>query len=168
MATKSSIWMAAALTVLLVSCSADEVATEPEIPCEQPPAAEIGRISDLELAIKPATVIAGASATLSIGLRSLPTDAIVGAGVEWQCWNGSEWVPTHQIIRGFGGYEPITNEAPPGGTTAVPAIGLAVPNSYEITIPDVGPGTYRIADTALVPGNAPNGNVVGFVLVEVA
>lgn len=168
MATKSSIWMAAALTVLLVSCSTDEPTIEPEVPCEQPAAAETARLSDLDLSVEPATVTAGARATLSIGVGSLPTDAIVGAGVEWQCWNGSEWVPTHQIIRGFGGYEPITNEAPPGGTTAVPAIGLAVPNSFAIIIPVVSPGTYRIADTAVVPGNFPDGNVVGFVLVEVA
>lgn len=167
MATRSSIWMAVASTVLLVSCSSSADVTTPETPCEQPPTAETARLSELELSVEPATVTGGARATLSIEVRSLPVDTIVGAGVNWQCWNGSEWVRTHQVMRAFGGYEPITDEVPPGGTAAMPAIGLAVPNSYEIIIPDVGPGTYRIADTAIVPGNVPSGNVFGFVLVEV-
>ncbi|MGH8924708.1 MAG: hypothetical protein ACRDWA_08770 [Acidimicrobiia bacterium] len=106
---------------------------------------------------------AGAAATLSIELDGLPADAIVGAGVEWQCWDGSEWVPTHQIIRGFGEIEPVTNEVAPGATTAVVAIDMSVPNSSVIIIPDVAPGTYRISDRAIVSG----GEVSGFVMVEV-
>lgn len=67
-----------------------------------------------------------------------------------------------QIIRASNEFDPATSEVAPGATTAVMAIGLSVPNSYEIIIPTVAPGTYRIADRAITPG----GEISGFVLVE--
>jgi hypothetical protein len=42
-------------------------------------------------------------------------------------------------------------------------LSACIPNSYEIIIPNVVPGTYRIADKAIVSG----AEVSGFVLVEV-
>jgi hypothetical protein len=118
----------------------------------------------LLLSIEPNPVEAGEVAVLAVELGDLPNDALVGAGVEWQCWDGSGWVPTHQVVRGFDGNEPVTNEAPPGATTEVVAIGLSIPNAYDIVVPDVAPGRYRIADRAVVPRGD---ETPGFVIVIV-
>jgi hypothetical protein len=148
------------MALLVASCSGS---SDSDVECVEPPTSELEQTSELALSVEPHPVDGGAKATLSIELDGLPADTIVGAGVEWQCWDGSDWAPTHQIIRAFGEFEPVTNEVAPGATTAVVAIGLSVPNSYEIIIPDVAPGIYRIADHAIVPG----GEVSGFVMVEV-
>lgn len=151
------------LTLMVTSCAGSTSATETGVACAEPPSSELEQTSELALLVEPNPVAAGTTARLSMELDGLPADAIVGAGVEWQCWNGSDWVPTHQIIRAFNDFDPSTIEVAPGATTTVVAIGLSIPNSYEIIIPNVVPGTYRIADKAIVSG----AEVSGFVLVEV-
>lgn len=163
MTSRSRFRLAALSTAWLVASCTGSSDSPADLLCVQTPTSELAQTSELALSVEPNPVGGGATATLSIDLGGLPADAIVGAGVEWQCWDGSEWVPTHQIVRAFGQLEPVTNEVAPGATTAVVAIGLSVPNSYDVIIPDVAPGIYRIADQAIVPG----GEVSGFVLVEV-
>jgi hypothetical protein len=130
----------------------------------QPPPSELEQTSALALSVEPNPVTVGSHAALSIEFDGLPADAAVGAGAEWQCWNGSQWVTTHRIVRAFTDQEPVTLEVPPGATTTIPAIGLNIPNTYQILIPHVIPGMYRIADRALVPEGE---ETAGFVLVEV-
>lgn len=48
-------------------------------------------------------------------------------------------------------------------TIAIPGLGLQVPNSYPIVIPDVAPGTYRLTDRLI--GN--ESDLVGYEIVEV-
>lgn len=73
-------------------------------------------------------------------------------------------------MRAFGGCEPITDEIPTGSTVGMPAIGLAVPNSYQIIVPDVEPGTYRMFEIAINPASEVFrvSEVPGFVIVEVS
>ena len=131
--------------------------------CVDPPDSELEVDSPLDLTVEPNPVAAGGSATLSIGRGELPENSNIGAGAAWQCWKGTAWVDTHQIVRAFApGYgEAIA--VVPGVDTTIPAVGLEVPSSYPIKIPEVASGTYRIVDDASGPG----GTVTGFVIVEV-
>jgi hypothetical protein len=49
-------------------------------------------------------------------------------------------------------------------TTSIPAVEFPLTNSFPIIVPDVSPGTYRIADLVLLPDGE---EVVGFVHVLV-
>jgi hypothetical protein len=120
-------------------------------------------VSPLALTVEPNPVVSGSGAVLSLGADGLSDDFIDGAGASWQCWNGTEWIATHQVIKNYGGGA-RTSKVEPGATTAVEAIGLPIPNSYPIHIPNVAPGTYRIEDRVVRPGGV---DIVGFVVVEV-
>lgn len=155
------------MVVLIGACGTDPQPTG-NTGCLEPPASELSAESRLVLALDPNPTPAGQEATLSLSLteaeitrriaEGLPADVVGGAGAAWQCWDGSRWVDTHQIVRGFAG-EPRTLAVAPGQTTTIPAIGLRLPNSYQILIPDVPPGLYRIEDTMT--------GISGFVIVEV-
>ena len=137
--------------------------------CAEPPATELDVDSPLKMRVEPNPVAAHGPATLSIELGDLPANSIVGAGAAWQCWDGAAWMNTHQIVRGGFSHRPGGQpkgeaiEVEPGVATTMPAVGLPVPNSYPIMIPEVPPGTYRIVDAAFYPGTT----VTGFVMVEV-
>jgi len=145
--------------LLLASCSVSAGG----VSCVEPPASELAQVSPTVLTVEPNPVAAGSEAMLSIAADGLPDDALAGAAALWQCWNGSEWIDTHQIGRGWDG-APWTQELTTDETFAVPAIGLQIPNSYPILIPEVKPGLYRIEDVAGSPGGV---DVTGFVFVEV-
>lgn len=83
-----------------------------------------------------------------------------GAGATWQCWTGDEWERTHQLMRDVWDNGPATNYIEPDTTVTVPAIGLVVPNSYAVAIPDLPPGIYRIADEAWLAGEPLTGLVI--------
>lgn len=138
-----------------------------EVHCLEPPASEINLASSLTMALDPNPVEAGAIATLSLSSDDPPYTYTDGAAAAWQCWDGTTWVATHQMLRdgyGGGGDRPVTLEVTAGATTTVPAIGLNVPNSYSILIPDVPPGTYRIIDDV---GGANRQRLGGHVIVVV-
>ena len=119
--------------------------------------------SELTLTVDPNPVASGGEATLSVSWVGLPANAMVGIAALWQCWNGAEWVTTHTIHRGWAG-EPSVQ----GPDVPVLAIGLTVPNSYSILIPDVPPGIYRVWDEALLTDPlGPPDTVTGFVIVWV-
>lgn len=115
--------------------------------CIEPPADQLDFESNFELTLDPNRVHAGSEATLSTDMVDASTDYIGGAGASWECWNGTEWMPTHIVVRAF-------NESSPAGVIdlaedtnyGVPDIGLTLPNSFTILIPDVTPGKYRITD----------------------
>jgi hypothetical protein len=143
-----------AALMVIVSCT-----SAPSGGCLEPPASEQARVSDLELSIEPSPATSGGVATLALGNSDLPDDAVASEGIEWQCWDGARWVGTHQLLRG-GPTFPVE----PGVTTTVSAVGLPIPNSYEIVVPEVPAGLYRIQDSIHL---GPDVIVTGFVLVQV-
>lgn len=157
-----------AIALLATACgfaSADTSTTVAPPSCLAPPAAELAAVSPLAIKVDPNPVAVGSRATLTVAADGLPEGAIVGAGAAWQCWNGSQWINTHQIVRGgYGTEHGAAIEDGPGDTTTIPAVGIPLPDSSPIMIPDVEPGTYRLADTATQPGG---GEISGWVIVEV-
>ncbi|MGH8945921.1 MAG: hypothetical protein ACRDVL_07220 [Acidimicrobiia bacterium] len=160
---------------VLVACGQEEEAGTTSLPpdttltaernCTLPPEEELAADLDVQLAVDPNPVAAGSPATLSIEQGALPPDSSVGAGAVWQCWDGSGWVDTHQIVKAFNdGQDAQAIAVKPGATTTIPAIALPIPSSYPIVIPEVEPGTYRIVDEVFAGGE---GAIRGFVLVEV-
>ncbi|MCP3988137.1 MAG: hypothetical protein GY724_03620 [Actinomycetia bacterium] len=133
----------AGMLVVATGCtgSADEsavTATDPAssypfaTECSSPPPIEQQRLSSLLLTVEPNPVKAGSGATLALASDGLGSNAMSGAGVTWQCWDGSGWVST----------------------------GLPVPNSYPILIPNEPPGIYRIQDIVIDNGSERTGFVL--------
>lgn len=139
--------------VLTAACG-----TQPTTVCATPPIDELAAESALVLTLAPNPVAPGSEAVLSLSAEGLGLEALVGAGLEWQCWDGTGWVPTHQVVR-----ESVTLEVVPGETTTVHAVGYTVPTVTRILIPEVAPGVYRLVDRAFTG----NREVPGFVFVEV-
>ena len=157
----------AVVFLLLSSCDSSGSPTTVSAPsrtCTEPPVVERNLKSWVDLTVEPNPVQAGADAILAISDDGLPAETIVGAGATWKCWNGTEWIITHQIVKGHVDGPVRTQEVEPGATTTIMAVGLPIPRSDPILIPDVAPGTYRIEDRVLRPGGA---EITGFVLVEV-
>jgi hypothetical protein len=102
-------------------------------------------------------------AVLTVDYQGVAEDPVGGAGALWQCWTGTAWEPTHQILRPFSSGHGETRYIEPGTEPTVPAIGLPVPNSYRVVVPDVPPGLYRIADEIWVDGEG----LAGFEVVIV-
>lgn len=128
--------------------------------CESPPEGERDAASALPLAVTPNPVAAGAMATLHVGLpdpRPAGTDIGGPPSLAWQCWNGVEWVDTHQITR-----DGITRFVPPGETTTSLGSLSLFPGDFTIEIPEVPPGWYRIRDLVYL-----DGGVNGYLMVEV-
>jgi hypothetical protein len=132
--------------------------------CFEPTAAEMEARSPVNMYVEPNPVEGGAAALLTVLDDGLPTGSGTGAGAEWQCWDGTAWVATHQLVRGFDSVEARAIEVGPGMTTSIPAVEFPLTNSFPIIVPDVSPGTYRIADLVLLPDGE---EVVGFVHVLV-
>lgn len=132
--------------------------------CEEPPEEELQNTeSAFGVSVEPNPVTAGAEATLSVSpSEETPADFIGGLGVDWECWTGSEWVQTHKIVRSTDG-PPAVVDLRSGSTIAIPDLGLAVPNSHQILIPDIEPGTYRLTD--YLYGN--ESDLIGHEIVEV-
>lgn len=148
------------MLLLLASC---DTSSSPTAYCVEPPAEERARSSPAVLTVEPNPVAAGTQATLSIAADGLPAGSTIWASAAWQCWDGSGWIDTHQVARGFGARDPVTIEVQPGATTTIPPVGLPIPNSYPILIPEVDPGVYRLEDRLLLPDGE---SVFGFTYVE--
>lgn len=160
----------ALLTVAVTACSGSQPTSTVSMPrsaegiqCFEPPQSELEVVSSLTMTVEPNPVEAGSIANLSVLTDEPPYVYMVGAGAAWQCWNGTAWVDTYQILRdgyGSGEADPVAFEVIPGATTTIPAIGLNVPNSYPIRIPAVPSGTYRIIDWAEGAGERIGGHVI--------
>lgn len=166
-----------ALVALVAACGSEADGTLPDptgssstsdtsqtLTCVEPPAAEISRVSELQLVAETNPVTAGAELYLTIDTPADTLDLVAGAAAVWQCWDADSWVDTHQLLRDFGAGDPATIELTPGATTTVPAIGLRIPNRHRVIVPDVSPGIYRIADSALT---ADGDEIPGFTIIEV-
>ena len=123
--------------------------------CTEPTQAALAAVSDFDLTLSPNPATAGSEATLSVEYDG-PGEAAGGAGALWECWTGEEWEPTHQILRDWAGGSG-SPYIEPGTTPTIPAVGLMVPNSHNVAIPDVKPGVYRIRDEIWVAGEGLTG-----------
>jgi hypothetical protein len=137
--------------------------------CVDPPAAELAVESPLVISVEPNPVTAESEASLSVSDEGLLSRSIVGAATWWQCWNGTHWVDTHLVGRGWYDGTGHTVELGTTDTWGVPDIGLQIPNAFPIVIPDVEPGTYRLRDEAftLASDDGPGDTIPGFVIVRV-
>lgn len=137
---------------LAASCSGSQESTSPLARCTDPPADALGEVSEYALDLIPNPISPGGEATLEVGFDVAGADAVGAAGALWQCWTGAEWESTHQILRPFTGGDGEARYIAPGTEPTIPAIGLGVPNTYEVVVPDVAPGVYRIADEIWADG----------------
>jgi hypothetical protein len=151
------------ILALVSGCAGGDDAVEINVSCEAPPESEVTAPSELEMAVDPNPAEVGAGVTLTISTAGLPEDSLSGVDAGWQCWDGSEWVTTHVVYRGFGDRAGQTIPVNSEFQIRVPSIGLELGAGYPIVIPEVNPGTYRIEDEVLVGDE----QVSGFVIVEV-
>lgn len=149
----------AVLLVVAVSACASPAATPGE-ECVEPPAGEVEPDSEFDVSVEPNPVAAGGTATLSADLAGEFSDYTGGLAAAWECWNGTEWAQTHVLVRAFDGNEPDVIDLSTDPTVAIPDIGLVIPHSHEITIPDVAPGMYRVTDQLFGAGESLNGHVI--------
>lgn len=144
--------VAVALLVLasaLAACGGTEGA---DGRCQPPPAAEIEAPSPITMGLDPNPVTAGMMATLQVSDAGLPAGAFVGLDVIWQCWDGSQWIDTYQLVRAVDPFPAQAIRLEPGATTTIAALGVPVPSTAAILIPGVPPGIYRLAEQATQPG----------------
>lgn len=133
------------------------------VECELPPESEQALPdSDFVLTITPDPVAPGVEADLVIEFaEGAPDDLInapegeiiTGAGALLQCWDGSTWVDTHQLLKdGFGpDNAPAAIGIGPDVTVTIPAVGLVIEDQpYTIVTPDLPSGIYRVKDTVIV------------------
>lgn len=158
--------LAIAVALLATSCTSATGTTTtqaPGPPCEGPPATELDAASTLEMAVAPNPAQPLQTVALSVSSAGLPEDTVAGIDARWQCWDGSEWMTTHLVYRGFGDNPGQTIALNTDFQISVPSIGLALDQGFPIVIPRVEPGTYRIADEIIVDGEP----IPGFAIVEV-
>lgn len=148
------------LTILLLAgCSSPSVSSPPVQRCVEPPESALNEVGDFVLELSPNPITAGAHAALSVSFTG-DGDPLDGAGALWQCWTGSEWESTYQLLKDWTGDGPHTQYIEPGTEVTVPAIGLPVPDSYTVLIPDIPPGTYRIFNEGNIDGKRAAGLVI--------
>ena len=141
--------MGIAVGVLLLASCTDQGESLPPIErCGTPPADATAESSQYALVLEPNPIGAGAEADLVISGDGLPDDSVGAAGALWQCWTGTQWESTHQILRNFASQAGEARYIEPGTVVTIPAVGLPIPNSYQVRVPDAPPGTYRIVDEA--------------------
>lgn len=157
--------LAAALAMAACSSGAASTTTAGRLDgtCQSPPTAELETDSTLEMSVDPNPVMVRETASLTVSSEGLAANALAGVDARWQCWDGSRWVTTHAVYRGFGDNPGQTIPLNADFQIRVPSIGLELDEGFPIVIPQVEPGTYRIEDEVIVEGDP----VTGFVIVEV-
>jgi hypothetical protein len=110
--------------------------------------------SEFPLSLDENPVVAGSTTTIRIGsmvtLDQYPELEDWGDtefAARWECWTGSEWVGTHLLV--YNG-ETVGGGDPTVDTTFLAYIQL-LPNAFEIIIPDVRAGWYRLVAEAKRP-----------------
>ena len=152
------------LAVVVAACSAGATTTTTGVvDCVEPSEELIQASSPVEMTLEPSQVTPRQVAQLVVTGAGFPPEATIGVDARWQCWDGSDWVTTHIVYRGFGDDQGETIPVNPDFQIQVPDIALWLDNEYAIGIPQVEPGIYRIEDEVQAEGDA----VSGFVIVEV-
>jgi hypothetical protein len=154
------------LVMALAACSSigETATTPPDLSgCVDPPTEEMERPSALDIMVDPNPANARQQVDLMVTSAGLPADALAGVDAAWQCWDGSRWVTTHIVYRGFGDNAGQTIPVNADFQIRVPSIGLELDRGYPMVIPVVGPGIYRIEDEIIIE----QGAVPGHVIVEV-
>lgn len=157
------------VVVAVVAASCTSVSVSPTtaagtpVSCDQPPPEELQAESTLSLSVDPNPASPRQTVALTVSSEGLPEDALGGVDARWQCWSSGEWVTTHAVYRGFGDNPGQTIPLNTEFQIRVPSIGLELDEGFPVVIPQVDPGTYRIADEVIVDGEA----VPGFVIVAV-
>lgn len=153
--------------VVAVACSptGDPAMTPPSSSgtCTLPPASEVDAPSALDIRVEPAPATPLGETLLVVASEGLPEGALAGVDAGWQCWDGTQWMTTHIVYRGFGSNPGQTIPVNQEFQIRVPSIGLDLDQGYPIVIPPVDPGLYRIEDEIIVD----DGTVPGFAIVEV-
>ena len=161
--------------VLAAACGsvADDTGVESPaawLGCEQAPEDQRHSHSQFPLSVSANPVAAGDVVSLIFGSNETPGgdntisgSSHTGWGSLWQCWNGIEWVDTHLLEHGTRSPGEVIARDPEVVTT-MPAIGMSVPNSFEITVPNVDMGWYRIEADVL---SDTEGSLAGYVVLEV-
>jgi len=154
------------LTLALVSIVGVACATnQPGVGTERALDSKLPRPQSLDISLDPNAVDAGGEVTLSVHFDGQPPGDYIGAaGMSWECWKGDSWVETHILVRAFNeSAKPSAIDLSADGDVGVPDIGLNVPNSYDVLIPQVAPGIYRITDRIF----GPDSTLTAHVAVEV-
>jgi len=138
------------LLIAVTGCSSSEV-SPPIERCTEPPQSALSETGDFVVELSPNPVAAGEQAVLSVSYTG-DGGTLDGAGAEWQCWTGSDWESTHQLLKDWTGDGPGTRYIEPGTEVTVPAIGLPIPDAYTVLIPDVPSGTYRVYNEGVIDG----------------
>lgn len=160
-----------AALLFVAGCTSDDEAAD--FGCVSADERERHSASSFPLSVSQNPVSPGATIDLNIGSTlsqsSGGSDAgdelssLTGYGSTWQCWTGSQWVGTHLLVHNG---DSLAGE--PGATTTAPAIGLLVPNTFSIVIPQVDPGWYRIeVGISVDQPDGPPDQIVGHVAIEV-
>lgn len=153
------------LAVVVAACSGGGATTTTTgvVDCVEPPEELIETTSPVEMTLEPSQVTPRQVAQLVVVGAGFPGEATIGVDARWQCWDGSDWVTTHIVYRGFGDDQGETIPVNPDFQIQVPDIALWLDHEYAIGVPQVEPGIYRIEDEVLAEGDT----VSGFVIVEV-
>ncbi|MFP3880947.1 MAG: hypothetical protein ACLFRT_02705 [Actinomycetota bacterium] len=156
------------IVVVATACSsgaATTTTTPPtDIACEKPPADELENPSAIEISVEPNPAPSRETISLTVSSEGLPDDALAGVDARWQCWDGSQWVTTHAVYRGFGDNPGQTIPINSAFQIRVPSIGLELDRGFPIVIPQVEQGTYRIEDEVIVDDESLTGHVIVEVL----
>jgi hypothetical protein len=151
------------LATAACATTADPSTTTLATICEDPPVDEVSAEPDLTMTVSPNPAEPRQVVELTVTQAGLPEDSAVGVDADWQCWDGSAWVTTHIVYRGFGDNAGQTIPVNAEFQIRVPSIGLALDEGYPIVIPQVEPGTYRVEDEVFVQ----EASITGFTVVEV-
>ncbi len=161
-------WVVLATVVVATACSSGATTTTtpppPDIVCEEPPADELENPSTIEMSVQPNPAQPRETVSLTVSSQGLPDDARGGVDARWQCWDGSQWMTTHAVYRGFGDNPGQTIPLNSEFQIRVPSIGLDLDEGFPIVIPQVESGTYRIEDEVIVDDES----ITGHVIVEVS
>lgn len=160
--------MILATAVVATACSSGATTTTttppPDLACEEPPSDELEDPSTIEMTVQPNPAAPRETVSLTVSSQGLPDDALGGVDARWQCWDGSQWVTTHAVYRGFGDNPGQTIPLNSEFQIRVPSIGLDLDQGFPVVIPQVEPGMYRIEDEVIIDDEPLTGHAIVEVL----
>lgn len=128
-----------------------------------PPEDVVAETSAVDVSLEPNPIAPRQLGDLVVSGAGFSREATIGVDARWQCWDGSDWVTTHIVYRGFGDQPGETIPVNPDFQIQVPDIALWLDRAYVVAAPQVETGVYRLEDVVFDGGET----VTGFVFVEV-